>query len=61
MTSRRQPAFLPQAEGLEGRQLLTAPGTLDPTFGLGGSALGGAGNGGPFKRNPIRLLAGVTV
>jgi len=45
MTSRRQPAFLPQAEGLEGRQLLTAPGTLDPTFGLGGSALAGPGTG----------------
>ena len=45
MTSRRRPAFLPQTEGLEGRQLLTSPGTLDSTFGLGGSTLAGSGYG----------------
>ena len=34
MTTRRLPAFRPQAESLEGRQLLSA-GDLDPTFGNG--------------------------
>jgi uncharacterized delta-60 repeat protein len=43
--SRRRPAFFPQTESLEGRQLLTGPGTLDTSFGQGGSALAGPGIG----------------
>src|SRR5262245_20374143 len=37
--------FRPQAEGLEGRQLLTGPGSLDTSFDQDGSALAGPGYG----------------
>src|SRR5262245_7283642 len=37
--------FRPQAEGLEGRQLLTGPGSLDTSFDQDGSALAGPGIG----------------
>ena len=37
--------FRPQAEGLEGRQLLTGPGSLDTSFDQDGSALAGSGLG----------------
>ena len=36
---RRRRSFLPRPEALEGRQLLSAAGTLDPTFGTNGVAL----------------------
>ena len=39
-TPRSRPKFRPNAEGLEGRQLLNA-GALDPSFGTGGYTLAG--------------------
>src|SRR5262245_347248 len=44
-TPHRRPTFLPQTEGLEGRQLLSGPGSLDTSFDGDGSALAGPGIG----------------
>src|SRR6516165_8878344 len=45
MAPRRRSDFVPRAEGLEGRQLLSGPGSPDTSFDLDGSALAGPGFG----------------